>query len=94
MSNKNKKGQEISLNKVIKDADKVLVITETKGHLQTYPVKNINYATEITGILYSALSLYQTKTVAERLTRIQNLIAVLSKNLLTSKELTDGEKKE
>lgn len=53
----------------IKDADSVLLITTTKGLVEVRPVKNVNYAYQVKGILQGALDSYMVIPISKALQR-------------------------
>lgn len=62
--------QKEDLDKVIKEADAVILLTSRKGNIELRSLKNVNYAYEAKGLLLGAIHSYLVKPISETLRNI------------------------
>jgi len=102
------KEEDTTLGALIKKAEKVIIVTATRGNIEVTGLKDVNYSHEAKGLLHGALDTYNTRPVINTITNlgkglitnlqnIQNQVIELNpnKNTTPSEEAPAGtEKKE
>lgn len=78
---------------IIKRADSVVIVSETRGHIEIKSIKNVNYMWQVKGLLVGALDQYLVHPISSTLRQINDGHYNLYSQLLAELKKLTGEAK-